>query len=150
MKQVHRRGMSILLMLGLSVVFPTGATSPFVTPEGMRGIWFEASEMGQHLCLQYRLRRTGELVPGTLVIADNQIAEMTKAVQEDVLFLTNVASLGDDAWQVTGLLDTYPYEKLKELKSFGFTLRDGSLYRSHTQVKDGQEFMQTQTYRRCL
>lgn len=116
----------------------------------MRGVWVEASDLGQHHCLQYRLRRSGELVPGTLVIADRQIAEARQGVQEDVLFLTAVNSLADGAWQVTGLLDVYPYDGLKALVTYGFSVRGNTLYRSGTQTAGDQAFMQTQAYERCL
>jgi len=142
-----------LLVAGMACVSMAQAAPPAgqaQSPDATRGVWFEESELGQHQCLQYRLRRTGELVPGTLVVADGQIAEARQDVQEDVLFLTAVTPLGEGAWQMAGLLDVYPYDKLKELKAYGFSVRDEKLYRSRVQTRDGQAFMQTQTYVRCL
>lgn len=120
------------------------------SPSSLRGVWFHDSQLGQHQCLQYRLRRTGELVPGTLVIADSQIAEARAGVQEDVLFLTEVTKLDDEAWQVMGLLDVYPYQKIKEIRAYGFSLQGSKLYRSSTEIRDGRERMHTQSYVRCI
>lgn len=141
-----------LLMAGMACVSMAQAAPPAglaVSPEAMRGVWFEESALGEDQCQQYRLRRAGELAPGTLVVADKQIAEAKQGVQEDVLFLVAVSSLGEGAWQMAGLLDVYPYDKLKELRTYGFSVRDEKLYRSQLQLKDGEESVQTQAYVRC-
>lgn len=145
-RKLWGQGVCLLAMLAGSGHALAAAQSP----TAMRGVWFEDSGMGQHQCLQYRLRRTGELVPGTLVVSDTQIAEARKGVQEDMLFLTRVSKLSDDAWQVVGLLDVYPYEKIKEIRTYGFSLRDAMLYRSSSVAQEGKEVMHTQVYRRCL
>lgn len=151
--QIKKGWARYLLVAGMgcvSIAQAAPSAGQAQSPVAMRGVWFEESELGQHECMQYRLRRTGQLVPGTLVVADRQIAEARQDVQEDVLFLTATTPLGEGAWQMAGLLDVYPYDKLKELKTYGFSVRDEKLYRSRVQTRGGQEFMQTQIYVRCL
>lgn len=141
---------TVRLLLASAVSMPALAAGPAVSPQALRGVWFEDTELGRHHCLQYSLRQTGELIPGTLVVADTQIAEAQQGVQETLLFLTQVAAQGEDAWQVSGLSDAYPYQAIKELQIYGFSLRNQRLYRSMKQVQDGKEFLRTQVYARCV
>ncbi|MFV0679076.1 hypothetical protein [Ottowia sp.] len=163
------------ILLVSSVLLPVLAAEPAaVSPQAMRGIWFEDNELGQRRCRQYNLSQTdaltpdalvaadtqiveaqqssqtGELIPGTLVIADTQIAEAQQGVQETLLFLTQVVVLGEDTWQVFGLSDPYPYEAIKELKTYGFSLSNQRLYRAVKEMRGGKEILSTQVYIRCL
>lgn len=139
----------LLMMTALSSG-PAMAATAVQTPVELRGVWFEDSSQGEHLCRQHRVRRSVDLVPGTLEVSDRQIAEARAGVQADILFLTRVVQLADEAWQIQGLLDVYPYEQIKTLRSYGYTVRESRLLRSRSLVKDGHEVLETQSYSRCL
>lgn len=149
MKLIHGwvNGLLVAAMLASGAAL---AGPPAQTPSALRGVWFEDSSLGEHHCLQYRLRRSGELVPGTLVVSDRLIAEAKQGVQEDLLFLTRVAKLADESWQIEGLLDVYPYEQIKPLRAYGYSVRDSRLLRSRAVHRDGQDVIETQTYVRCI
>lgn len=126
------------------------AASPVLTPTPLRGVWFADNDMGEHLCLTYKLRHKGEHVPGALVISDRQIMKLKEQREDDILFVTKVQAAAPAAWQMQALSDVFPYEQPKELKSFGLSTSKGRLYWSTPVMVDGKDDMVTEVFARCI
>ncbi|GAA6140863.1 hypothetical protein [Hydrogenophaga sp. 5NK40-0174] len=143
---------SALLVASLSAVTLSTALAAgkVLTPTPLRGIWFEDSDMGQHLCLTYKLRQNGEHVPGAIVVSDVQIMKLREAHEDEILFVTKVEPATAAAWRMQALSDVFPYEAAKELKSFGLSTRNGKLYWSTPVVVDGKDTMNTDVFVRCI
>ncbi len=126
------------------------AAGPALTPTPLRGVWFEDNDMGEHLCLTYKLRHKGEHVPGAIVISDRQIMKLRERREDEILFVTKVQAATPAAWQMQALSDVFPYEQPKELKSFGLSSRKGRLYWSTPVMVDGKDDMVTEVFSRCI
>lgn len=141
-------GLALAVSL-LTAVTGVEARSP-QAPLPLRGVWFGDSDMGRHLCLQYKLRQHGEHVAGALLITDTQIIEMRDQAEDQVLFVTKAVPAAEAAWQIQALSDVYPYTEAKKLLTFSLSTRRGKLYWSSKVESDGQEAVQTQVYERCV
>lgn len=120
------------------------------SPLPLRGVWFGDSDMGRHLCLQYKLRQHGEHVAGALLVTDTQIIQMHDNAEDEILFVTQARPAANAAWQMQALSDTFPYTDAKRLVTFSLSTSKGKLYWSSTVDNEGKEAVQTEVYERCV